>query len=143
MISENDWRTLLGKIRAGYCTPFIGAAAADGVLPLASQLAQDLLLEEESGSTALCPLPNRDDLARVAQYLAVVHKDGTWPNLKIAEHIRRSPRPNYGDEAEPHRTLADLNLPVYLTTNYDTFMFDALKARGRAVRREFARWTQR
>jgi hypothetical protein len=143
MISENDWRTLLGKIRAGYCTPFIGAGAADGVLPSASQLAQDLLSDEESGTSTACPLPNREDLARVSQYLAVTHQDGTWPKMKIAERIRRSPRPNFEDENEPHRTLADLNLPIYLTTNYDAFMVDALRAKGRAVKREFARWTER
>lgn len=142
-LSDKDWRTLLGKIRMGYCTPFVGAGAADGVLPLARRFADELLCEEEIGSPSRYPLPDRGDLARVTQYLAVTHKDGTWPKMKIAERVRRNARPDFEDENEPHRTLADLDLPVYLTTNYDDFMAAALQRKGRKVVREFARWMRR
>jgi hypothetical protein len=43
-------------------------------------------------------------------------------------------------EFEPHRVLASLRLPIYLTTNYDNFMFQALVEEGVSPVRAFARW---
>ena len=37
--------------------------------------------------------------------------------------------------------MARLPLPIYLTTNYDDFLFSALKAENRDAQREFSRWT--
>src|SRR5262249_39038010 len=39
--------------------------------------------------------------------------------------------------------LADLGLPVYLTTNYDDFMAGALADRERDPRRDLCRWNDR
>ncbi|HNT76388.1 MAG TPA: CHAT domain-containing protein [Anaerolineae bacterium] len=44
------------------------------------------------------------------------------------------------DPNEPHRVLARLNLPLYITTNCDNFMVEALRAEGKQPRREFCRW---
>jgi len=38
--------------------------------------------------------------------------------------------------------LAGLNLPLYLTTNCDSFMTEALAARGRQPSREICRWNE-
>ena len=46
------------------------------------------------------------------------------------------------DETEIHHQLADLDLPLYLTTNFDNFMTLALEGRGRKVRREALAWRQ-
>ena len=43
-------------------------------------------------------------------------------------------------ENEIHHQLADLDLPLYLTTNIDSFMTLALKAKQRRVRREVVPW---
>ncbi len=45
-----------------------------------------------------------------------------------------------GDPNEPHTVLAALDLPLYLTTNADGFMAEALQAEGKQVRREICRW---
>ncbi|MBN2005716.1 MAG: CHAT domain-containing protein, partial [Anaerolineae bacterium] len=44
------------------------------------------------------------------------------------------------DPNEPHRVLASLDLPLYLTTNCDNFMVEALAAQGKHPRRAFCRW---
>jgi len=144
MITENDWRTLITKIRDGYCTPFIGAGTAYPYLPLGAELAQMLIADEERHGT-ICPLEDRSDLARVTQFLAVTKQDAAWPKLRIAKLINSAQPPPLTNEDDPHRVLADLQLPVYLTTNYDDFLVRALKQKidGRGeVRREFARWTE-
>jgi len=41
---------------------------------------------------------------------------------------------------EPHRVLASLDLPLYLTTNCDNFMFEALAAQGKHPHRAFCHW---
>jgi hypothetical protein len=41
---------------------------------------------------------------------------------------------------EIHHLLADLELPLYVTTNFDNFMVEALKASGRDPRRLSPRW---
>jgi hypothetical protein len=43
-------------------------------------------------------------------------------------------------ELEVHHQLADLGLPLYLTTNFDSFMTEALAGRAAGVRREPLRW---
>ena len=39
-------------------------------------------------------------------------------------------------ENEIHHLLADLPLPLYLTTNFDSFMIEALQHKGRSPRRD-------
>jgi hypothetical protein len=49
--------------------------------------------------------------------------------------------PKYEDELEnPLRILAELPLPIYLTTHYCTFVEDALKAAGKEPRTEICFW---
>jgi hypothetical protein len=45
-------------------------------------------------------------------------------------------------ESEIHHQLADLKLPLYLTTNFDNFMALALRARGLVPRRETVAWRE-
>jgi hypothetical protein len=59
---------------------------------------------------------------------------------KILEAIRAPDfaLPEY--ENSLYAVLADLNLPVYITTNYDHLMEEALKSRGREPNTEFCKW---
>jgi hypothetical protein len=142
-ITENDWNTLVTKIRSGLCTPFIGAGASHPLLPLGSELSARLLADEERATGSACPLPDRTDLAKVTQFIAVTRNDTSVPKLQIANIIRAAAPPE--TTTDPHRTLAALGLPIYLTTNYDDFMVSALKERlgaGADVKRELARWTE-
>lgn len=124
------------RIRAGKCTPFLGAGAGYGVLPLGSQIAQ------EWAKKFAYPLEDNENLARVATYLAVKH-DAMYPKEMLLENWFRNPKlPDYTVLDEPHATLASLPLPMYMTTNYDPFMTKALIAAGKKPHRELCKWNK-
>jgi SIR2-like domain len=131
-----DWDTLLRRIKSKACTPFIGAGAAAAYLPLGGGLAQQLAQEFDY------PLADSQDLARVTEFVAVTKRDGLLPKDRIREVIQSVPSPSFENRREIHRVLAGLGLPIYLTTNYDDFMFRALRADGKDVKREVCRWNK-
>jgi len=47
------------------------------------------------------------------------------------------------DPNDVHRVLASLNLPLYVTTNCDSFMVEALAANGKIPMREVCRWNEK
>src|SRR6266511_3188996 len=71
-----NWNLLLSRIESGNCTPFLGAGAAAGTLPLGGDIAQRWA--DEYGY----PLPDGGDLARVAQFIAV-HDDPMAPKERV------------------------------------------------------------
>ena len=135
-LTDDEWRILLHRIQKGNCTPFIGPAACYGVLPHTFELAREWAIEHnyqmENGSATL------ED---VAQYLAS-HFDQTLPNRLLQERFKQLAPPDFTDLDEPHTVLAKLPLPVFLTSNYDDFIFRALKGVGKNPQREFCRWNQ-
>ena len=132
---ETDWEDLLTLIQEGTCTPFIGAGACAGTLPLGSQIARQWAEEHNY------PLADKTDLARVAQFLAITRYE-MFPKDCIRREFQDKAPPDFSAPDEPHGVLADLNLPIYITTNYDDFMFKALEDRKRAPEREFCRWNR-
>jgi hypothetical protein len=125
ILSEQDWQRLLTRIQSCKVTPIIGAGACAGILPDGRTLSR-LLANDYS-----YPLDDAEDLQRVAQYGALT-QDPIDPKERVAKLLR-----NKGASAgfdsfapdNPHGLLADLRLPLYITTNYDHFMSDALQAR--------------
>lgn len=137
-MTSDDWKVLLRRIELGKFTPFLGAGASAEALPLGSAVAKQWAEEREY------PLWDPDDLPRVAQYLAVLSEDAMTPKEEIQELFRRiAVPPDFSREDEPYAVLADLPLPIYLTTNYDDFMVQALRVRGKEPVQEFCRWTDR
>lgn len=134
-LKERDWDLLLRRIKAGKCTPFLGAGACFGALPLGSDIAQKWAQEHEY------PLEDCSDLARVAQFLAVEY-DPMFPKEEILRRFENCKPPDFTAPDEPHCVLADLPLPIYMTTNYDDFMVQALKNRDKDPKREMCRWNQ-
>jgi len=146
--TDDEWDGILLAIRTKMCTPFLGAGACHGILPLGTEVAQ-------RWATAYgYPFDDPYNLPRVAQFVAI-HREGAalTPRLKIAEELmklvdaeRRKGYPALKLEDEPHRIMADLELPLYITTNYDDFMVQALTLnppitfKQRTVRREFCDW---
>jgi hypothetical protein len=89
------------------------------------------------------PLKDRDNLVRVAQYLAVKN-DPVYPKEILLEQWFKAPKyPDFDAPDEPHGVLARMPLPIYITTNYDDFMTKALKHCGKNPRREICRWNAR
>lgn len=138
-LEEKDWNRLLRRIKEGNCTPFIGAGACYEKIPLGSQIAQDW------ASAHKYPLNDCSDLARVAQFLAMT-EDLITPKEKIKdiikEHLDKVDIQYFKNPDEPHGVLAELPLPVYITTNYDDFMMQALISRNKKPKQELCRWNQ-
>jgi hypothetical protein len=133
-LDEDIWGLLLERSDSGACTPFVGAGACYGVLPLGSELARTW--SDEFGFA----FGNRENLIEVAQYLAV-RFDSLRPKELLRERFRGAGPPDFADASEPHATLADLPLALYVTTNYDDFLFRALSRHPfRKPVRDFCRW---
>jgi hypothetical protein len=134
-LTDTDWEMLTYRIEEGKCTPFLGAGACAGVLPLGSDVADKWAKEQNY------PLDDCRDLARVAQFLAI-RTDAMHPKEKMARLIREAPPPNFNEKDEPHSLLADLPFSIYITTNYDDFMVQALKYRRKDPKLEVCRWNK-
>lgn len=136
MLDDEGWEILLQRIEDGRCTPFLGAGACHGAIPLGAELA------ERWADKFSYPLKNRTDLAAVAQFVAVKY-DASYPKELLRKEFAPIPDPNYTAPDQPHGVLADLPLPLYITTNYDDFMFRALEQRQKRPVRELCRWNKR
>ena len=132
-LAEDDWRLLLKNVSNGNCTPFLGAGACYGTLPLGGDIAREWAREYGY------PFEDDGDLIRVAQYVAV-STDPQTPKDLILEKFKDVGPPKFKEPDEPHRVLARLPLPVYITTNYDDFMVKALTFAQKAPRRDLCRW---
>ncbi len=133
-LPDKDWDILIRAIKMGRCTPFIGAGACCGVLPLGAEIARKWAAENDY------PFKDSDNLIKVAQFLAVENYP-MFPKDEIVQMFDNSKAsPDFSNKSEPHRLLADLPLPVYLTSNYDDFMTRALVERHRDAKREICRW---
>ena len=131
---ETDWQLLLRRIEHGACTPFLGAGACFGSLPLGSEIAAHWASEHDY------PLEDTTDLARVAQYVGVHQDDAMYPKELVSAELMRAAPPDFDADDEPHSVLAALPLSIYMTTNYDDFMAAALRREGKEPRRELCRW---
>lgn len=133
-LNERDWKLLLKRIADGKCTPIIGSSINQKYIPGRQAIAASWV--SEFGY----PLPDNSDLARVAQYLAVEY-DPYFPKEELQKQLESVETPDFDSPNQPHAILADLQLPIYITTNYDNFMIDALSQRGKKdPRRELCRW---
>jgi len=72
--------------------------------------------------------------------VAVEVDDAVFPKEELATRFATVQPPNFRLPNEAHAFMADLPLPVYITTNYDDFMFKALRDRGKEPEREICRW---
>lgn len=134
-MQDEDWDFLLRRIENGECTPIIGPAVNEGFLPSHDELAESWSAEH------IYPLPDRNNLARVSQFLAV-EKYELFPNDQMAKVIAAAAEPNFSAPGQPHALLAELGLPLYITTNYDDFLGQALEKRRRPPTQAFCRWNR-
>jgi SIR2-like domain len=135
MLEDSDWLNILKLIKKGKCTPFIGAGACAGVLPLGREIAN------KWATTYNYPLKDSDDLPRVAQFVAIEQYD-MLPKEEIIDQFEGAHPPDFSEVDEPHSALATLPLPVYITTNYDDFMVQALKKYNKEPARDFCAWNK-
>jgi hypothetical protein len=137
-IRDQVWSDLAKRIRTGQCTPVIGAGACAGVLPSGGELAAHLMKQ------FAVPLQGHEtELSRVAEYISLGEETDFG---LLVDSIRAlfSERgyPNFEEPAEPHGLLAELDLPLYITTNYDDFLSQALIRKGKKPVIDFPCWAQ-
>jgi hypothetical protein len=141
-LTEADWKYLVTQINNNRCTPFIGAGASQPWLPLGSKIARDWAEEYHY------PLDDTWQLDKVAQFVGIVRDDEMIPKTELCDMFMKLGTPDfskYKDDphtSEPHTRLARLNFPIYITTNYDKFMEEALKSNGRTADSEYCRWNE-
>jgi hypothetical protein len=138
-ISNFNWINLLYSIRERKCIPFIGPEACKQWIPLDSDIASRWAKEYDY------PLQDSDRLSRVAQFLAIKQGDEGFPKDIFSREIKRVKIPDFNlveFRNTPPAVLADLNLPVYITTNYDHIIEAALESRGKQPISDFCRWNK-
>jgi hypothetical protein len=155
------WTGLIRMIQQAKCTPIIGPRVHGRWLPTSQEVSR------RWAEMHAYPFADKEDLGRVAQYMAT-NQGEDFPRYEFLDTLRatlieRLPkglRPEgqhetltqlikavgwqqmaANDPHDVHRALASLNLPVYVTTNADSFMVEALTARGKAPVREICRWS--
>jgi hypothetical protein len=133
--TDRDWGILIKRIRDKKCTPFLGAGASYGVLPLGAEIARQWAELYEY------PLDDTSNLIAVAQFLAL-KQDRMFPKEEIVRMFATFNSPDFKDDSEPHNVLASLSLPIYVTTNYDNFMTQALAKKDKDPRQELCRWNK-
>jgi hypothetical protein len=132
---EDAWKRTIYLIHSGQCTPFIGAGASVEYVPAAGDLAEAL-----AGEYGF-PFDEHRDLARVTQFAAIREGSRMYVKTRFAgDMLADLPRPDFRSADDPHALLADLRLPVYVTTNYDDLMYEALESRGRLPQRAICPW---
>jgi len=133
-LSQNEWTILVERIKHKKCTPFLGAGASYGLLPLGADIARRWANEYRF------PLEDSSNLVAVAQYVALM-TDPMFPKDEIVKMIEANKKsPDFADDYEPHGVLAALPIPIFVTTNYDNFMLRALRERDKDARQELCRW---
>lgn len=133
-MDEADWTRLVRQLRDGHCTPFLGAGACAGTLPVGGDLS------EQWADEYAYPFGDRRELPRVMQWAATTMADTVFIREQVTGALAGIGPPDFSDPAEPHRLLASLPLPLYLTTNYDDFMLRALERAGKRPRRAICPW---
>jgi CHAT domain/SIR2-like domain len=156
------WPALLADLRQGRCTPILGLGMTDALLGSRRDLAW------RWANTYHFPLEpdQREDLPHVAQFLAV-NQSYRFPRQALREYLSRELLDRYGrdlpqgigdrslddvvtavgelrrrtDPAEPHKVLAGLPFPLYVTTHPANLLSTALLAEGKQPEVELCRWT--
>ncbi len=155
------WPALINNIRQSRCTPILGPGLSESLLGSRREIARRWA---ESYHFPMAP-HHKDDLPQVAQYLAV-NQEYFFPRDKFQEYLRQELLKHYGkalpdeldkapleelmkavgnlrresDPEDPHRILAELPLPIYITGDYGNLLDTALTAAGKSPRVDMCRW---
>ncbi|MDT8307302.1 MAG: SIR2 family protein [Anaerolineae bacterium] len=162
-ISRTDWRAIVRRIADGKVTPFISDRASSAHLP-----GQNGLIQAWADDIAY-PMVSSFSITRLAQYLSTVSDDlaAKEEYLSFAKRylVRAVPEKANGfgrsellrtnlsqlavaldllafakEPTNPLYVLANLPLPIYITTSYYTFLEEALRTAGKAPRTELCYW---
>jgi hypothetical protein len=140
--SEFVWENLLYDIGDKKCIPFIGPGASDRWIQL-DAIAREWAEKCQYPYSLDAPFPQ---LPRVSQFLAIQEGDESIPKKMLSHRLRSlKSRPVFSapeNENTIYAVLADLNLPIYITTNYDHLMEEALSDKGKEPISGYSIWKE-
>ena len=143
------WPSLVSNIRKGRCTPILGSGLLESLVGSFREIARGWAKKYRY------PMAGEEceELPLVAQYIAVDQGEETFVRDEFSDALRAGVLRQYPEISEaiangpvqdlisaagairreqesdePHQVLANLDLPVYLTTNPDNLLADALAA---------------
>lgn len=163
------WNSIKTHLQRGRVVPVIGPDVTRGIFLSPRDIAQswashyDTLLQNQQKTF---PFLDARDLPRVSKYVDIM--DGTGvphfslldllkenlldrvaparrdqlKDLRLREIVAEVAPHFFQDEDEPHLLLAKLPVTTYITTNYDSFMFEALRWQKIKARQEYCHWEQ-
>ncbi len=159
------WPSLIRSISRGQCTPILGPGLMEPLLGSLREIAQHWA---ETYHYPMAP-HERESLAQVAQYLSV-NQDRRFPYDELEEYLQHEIQTRYsGDlpenlrdgrppldelieavgakwrERNPldsYKILAQLPLPIFITTNVDSLLESALKEAGKDPQVVLCPWNE-
>lgn len=159
----DKWPSLISALGRAVCTPIIGPGISDSLLGTRQEIASNWA---KSYGFPMAP-HNRESLPQVAQYLSI-HQDPPFMRSQLESSIRRTLLERYRhelpdellredtsledliagawdarhrrEEIEPYAVLAQLPVPLYVTTQPSRLLARALTEAGRTPEVEVCRW---
>jgi hypothetical protein len=135
-LTSDKWDDLRESIRQKKCIPFIGTEIFSSWFPYEHGLSEQWIrnLSEQWTKDYKYPFEDSSQISRVAQFIAIDKGDSMHPKKMLSKMLKEIKPPDFSrDEFKdtPYAVLADLDLPIYITTNYDHFLEEALKSRDK------------
>lgn len=138
--TESVWENFIYEIVENRCIPVIGPGAFQKWIDL-----DEITKTWAEEYNYPYPLEDSSQLPRVSQFLAIQEGDESMPKKILSRKLRMRKAPNFllpDLQNSIYIVLADLNLPIYITTNYDHLMEDALRSKGKAPTSDFCIWKE-
>lgn len=136
-LERDSWELLINKIQVGECVPIIGPDMCRDPIMSESTLAVEWSQTHGYG------LRGENEIARVAQYLGYIRPNGFNVKSELTARRLLNTRPDFLDDEHNHyRMLSRLPFPIFITTNSDGFLFEALKAEGKSPK-EWHLWNEK
>jgi hypothetical protein len=143
---EDLWENLLSDISLGKCIPFIGEAVFEFLNQIDDEkFKTNQEIAEIWAEQYHYPLGRPYELPKVAQFVAIDVADEVTPKQTIARILSTMESPNFSTppyNMSPHALLAELDFPIYITTNYDHFMEKALENKDKEPVSESCLWKE-
>src|SRR6266576_6685029 len=129
-----EWDELVDTVRAGECTPFLGAGASTRIFGSARELAQVLAARD---ADLLRPSP--DNLPKIAQQLR--NRIGpAGPRRRMVQFLKSKAPSGAKPPDTPHMARASLDFKAWITTAYDDLIERALVENWKNPQVRLCRW---
>jgi SIR2-like domain len=127
-MDDRDWKRLVDQLKNGDCTPVVGPGMTGPELPS----------EPAPGNTGFPDVAW--PLGHPALEQLAMDRGAAFVRQRVVHDVAAATPPDFDDPSKPHALFAGLPLPVFLTTNYDFLMEEALRRAGKEPRGAVCPW---